>query len=306
MVDQQKTTLSKIKAAYGLNAQEAETLLNALFPDGVFPYEIWRQAYEKWGMADGLDCGQARQPGLQYLPENVCPTRMYAIQLVAALIDPARLHKLSALEEGFAAVIQATYEDMPFPFSKEKEALFRLMRDESKEFHKQKSSPAAWKIHHPLTVEYDFIHKMFPDTLVVNKAAAVRHLHSCGYPLRREVKGISPALVEKIIAASATQSEASPAQPQEDATPQAHGSTQTVRVSRSLWEGKTPEDICAAMRQSRHPDEVIAHVLYNWRGFRNKTEIGRLLGPASQEDSSCRKRTDRLLAAASRLNIVDS
>ena len=201
MLDPQKTTLARIKQAYGLNAQEGEALLNALYPDGVYFFEIWRQSFQKWGMDwkfGKKQEGKAENPQLAYCPEKYCPTRLFTIQLVASLFDPARLHNISALEAGFEVVIQATYDDCPFPFQAEKERLFKLMRKETKEYRRQKQTENVWRLHHHFTTEYDFIRSMFPDTIVVDKAAAVRHLHTCGYALQHETKGLSRALVDQI------------------------------------------------------------------------------------------------------------
>ena len=50
MLDPQKVTLSKLKEAFGLNSLEVESLLSELFPVGIFPYDTWCKAFEKWGM----------------------------------------------------------------------------------------------------------------------------------------------------------------------------------------------------------------------------------------------------------------
>ena len=52
MLDHQKTTLAKLKQAYGLNSQEAETLLAALAPEhDVFLYDTWKLAQAFWKKA---------------------------------------------------------------------------------------------------------------------------------------------------------------------------------------------------------------------------------------------------------------
>ena len=43
MLDEQKTTIAKLKQAYELSAQEAESLLCALSPDSVFPFILWQK-----------------------------------------------------------------------------------------------------------------------------------------------------------------------------------------------------------------------------------------------------------------------
>jgi hypothetical protein len=46
MLNPEHIPIGKLKQAYGLNEQEAEALLSVLWPNGVFPYELWEQAYD--------------------------------------------------------------------------------------------------------------------------------------------------------------------------------------------------------------------------------------------------------------------
>ena len=293
MLDPQRTTIAKLKEAYELNEQEAEQLLNALYPGAVYLFDVWRQSFAKWGMDwkfGKKQEGEAENPQFPYVPEKFCPTRIFAIQLVASLFDPARLCNISPLEEGFDAVILATYDDSPFPFQAEKEALFRLMRKETKEFHRQKHTENAWRLTHHFSTEYDFIHQMFPDTIVVDKAAAVRHLYTCGYSLRHEVKGLSRALVEQITASNNEQPAENP--------------KTAIAVPAALWDGKTNPAVRDALRESNYSDPVVAYVLYEWCGLTNKTQIGMLLGPVGAlPDSTSLRRANRLLAEADKLTI---
>lgn len=307
MLDSQKTTLSKVKAAYGLNGQEADALLNALFPDGVFPYEAWGEAYKKCGWDGLLPHGSAEPLNLAYIPNDICPTRIYAIQLVALLIDPARLHHISALEQGFQNVIQETYGVGPFPFQEEKENLFHLMRQENEEYQQQKSSEKIWRIHHQFTTEYNFIHEMFPDTIVVDKAAAIHHLAACGFPLRQEVKGITRSLVDSIIKAATQEaplvSEAASAQeePAGAVPPQEHGNI--IRVPAALWEGKPDTAVRDAMR-AEFDDSVIAYVLFRWCKVQ-KTRIGKVLSEKKfYDEKSYRNFVDKLLEKTDSLTIT--
>ncbi len=70
MLHHEQITIGKLKQAYVLNAQEAESLLNALFPDSVFPFETWRKAYEKWGMDSLFEGSPAKPLGFAYIPDN--------------------------------------------------------------------------------------------------------------------------------------------------------------------------------------------------------------------------------------------
>lgn len=293
MLDPQRTTIAKLKEAYGLNSQEAEELLNALYPDGVYPFEVWRHSFGKgrlsWKFGKKQE-GKAQNPQLAYFPEKFCPTRIFAIELVASLFDPARLHNISFLEQGVEAVILATYDDAPFPFKGEKEALFKLMRKEVKEYNSQKQTENVWRLTHHFSTEYDFVHQMFPDTIVVDKSAAVRYLHTCGYALCHEVKGLSRAVVEQLTTVTAE-----PADNLET----------TIAVPAALWDGKTNPAVRDAMRENNYSDPVIAYVLHEWCGLTNKTQIGILLGPVGAlPDSTSLRRANRLLAEADKLTIT--
>jgi ABC-type phosphate transport system ATPase subunit len=57
------------------------------------------------------------------------------------------------------------------------------------------------------------------------------------------------------------------------------------------------------MRQQEFADPVIAYVLHEWRGLKNKTQLGRLLGPGGKVDSTYLSLANRLLEEAKNLNI---
>ena len=83
----------------------------------------------------------------------------------------------------------------------------------------------------------------------------------------------------------------------------------TVNVPSILWKGKPSKSVIKAMRPKEEGGEgfseaVIAYVLFNWCGIKNKTQLGRLLGKPDQDDSSYRRLTARLLKEATSLTIT--
>lgn len=319
MLDTQKTAIFKIKEAFRLNGQEADELLNSIYPDGVYPFEIWHKAYEPLGMSVfHRNMRQGQEVYCNYiLPENLpkyCPTRVYAIEIVASVIEPARLTKVSNLERGYDYVIQATYDDSTFPYAEEKSTLFHFLRKESDKFHRQnKENATMWIRFHQATQYYNFLHEMFADTIVVDKADAIRHLVACGFPLHQEVKGITQSLVDSVIKAAAQEAlpvpESAPAldEPTADVPPKEQGNV--IRVPAALWEGKSDTSVREAMR-AEFDDSVIAYVLFRWCKVQ-KTRIGSLLWkkkyPEDEKPTdgkTYRNLANKLLKEADSLTIV--
>jgi len=128
--------------------------------------------------------------------------------------------------------------------------------------------------------------------LRVEKDSAVRFLTKEGYSFHREVKGLSKAIFDSILQETA---------PAESSTEQ-----HVILVPRSLWEGKTHTAVRNSMRShdgEGFSDAVIAHVLCEWCGLTNKTQIGRLLGKSGQDDSTYLRYAKTLLDEAEKLDI---
>jgi hypothetical protein len=55
MLDQEKIPLAKVKDAFKLNEHDADALITELWPQHVFPWELWRRTYDKFwrGVAVG-------------------------------------------------------------------------------------------------------------------------------------------------------------------------------------------------------------------------------------------------------------
>ena len=304
MLDEKQISIGKLKQAYELSDDEAYSLLGALLPDRIFPYALWRKAYAEfweWAVRAAVARYQIANPQFPdagALPEKHFPTQLCSTLLVRFFGDISKVIEVATLERGIDYIIEAAYGKENFPFKEQKDSFFRALREEENSPENWARTSGPLRISSMQAVDYFCITESLFDTIVVDKPAAVRHLHSCGYPLRREVKGVSHALVERIMA------DATAPATQED-TPQAPP-VSAVFVSRSLWEGKSPISVREGMRQQSFTDPVIAHVLYEWCGLKNKTQIGRLLGPADQDDSSYLRLTHRLLSEAATLNIQNA
>lgn len=93
---------------------------------------------------------------------------------------------------------------------------------------------------------HTFFLNLFDDAIAVDKTAAIHHLHTCGYSLRHEVKGLSRALVEKITASNA--------EPADN-----HGTA--IAVPAALWDGKTNPAVRDTLRENSYSDPVSKRVL---------------------------------------------
>ena len=83
----------------------------------------------------------------------------------------------------------------------------------------------------------------------------------------------------------------------------------SVKVPSVLWKGKPYASVRNAMRPKEEGgegflDAIIAYVLFNWCGLKNKTALGRLLGEPNKDTSSYRRLATRLLKEAASLTIT--
>ena len=300
MLDPKRIPIGKIKQAYELNVQEAEALLCALSPDGVFPYANWQKAHSefwKWSAADNARLYKLQEPPrFPEVGENLekikyFPTIPYAKWLVDFLIELSKLIYIEKIEKGFDYVIGETYDGDAFPFKYDKESLFYTLKSAEKNIRNVTKISILEKDYSIALPYFKFIFDFFPDTVPVDKVAAVLYLHSCGYSIRREVKGLSRAIVRRIIA------KATAPQVQNDASEAP--SPSAIAVPRALWYGKTPQTIRDAMTAKDYHKKIITHILYTRCDITNKTYIAKLL-------NTYPKKVTAFLAETAVMNIVDS
>lgn len=213
MSDQQKISMGRVRQAYDLTANEVEELIQALWPDAVFPVELWNRAHETFWRA----FADARQAVYKMesptLPQVDLSLKRFQTYLLAHdIMDFFRRLSLNihvnALKPGLTSILEESYEDMESIFSKEREFLFNSLDRLNTENIFEQYSPDSELFEKPIfsipVSSYHFIAHIFANTIVVDRDAAIRHLRH--YPLSREVKGITRALVESVLRAAPPES----------------------------------------------------------------------------------------------------
>lgn len=286
MVDPQKISMGRVRQAYGLNNNEAESVIQALWPDNVFPVGLWRRTHKTYWRAFA-DSNQAvynlESPSL---PEIDLSAKYFHFHLCALDVQ-AFFRKLSlniqasTLREGLNSILEESYEDTDAVFPEEREFLFNtLLRLETADFFEQYAQTSELFEEKILSIpisSYHFIAHIFTDTMLVDRDAAIRFLRN--YPLCREVKGITRALVASVLNSPLSEAsialEAAQAEPEVASSPPKR--QEHLSVSTALWRGKTKEDICTALREKGWGNLEIAHVLFHKRGITGKRAVGKLL-----------------------------
>ena len=319
MLDTERIPIGKLKQAYGLNEQDVQTLLSELLPNGVFPTDLWQKAYSSFWRGKILDYTvlynlnsppfPLKLSCLSFPKINIPPDSYYYIEkcremMWVLFVEVSSFLTSDKVKNGLDYILGESYATNDFIYEQEIKNLFDNLAIEDNNFAvrfgscinaKQFIETADDKRCAVSHNYFSCISKIFPDTIVVDKAAAILHFEKCGYPLRQEVKGISKAFVERIIATPVVHPPvATPVTP----------SASSIVVPRELWEGKTPKSARDSMQQQGFTDpRVIAYVLHHWCGLKNKTQIGRLLGSEGQDDSTYLRLAHRLLDKAAALNI---
>nr|WP_294509290.1 hypothetical protein [uncultured Bilophila sp.] len=325
MLDQQKISIGRVREAYRLTANEVETVIQAMWPHAVFPAELWRRAHEAY-WKDFADSNQAvYNIASPVLPQPcLSDKRLYTYLFGCDIMDFFRklswnIH-VNALQQGFKYILEETYDEIDKVFPEESEFLFHaLKRLETEDFSDQ-YSPESPLFEEPiLTIpasSYHFISHIFVDTILVNRDDTIRFLRN--YPLHKEVKGITRALVESILKAMPPET-IPPEIPKSQTEPltveEAEGGRLTFRIPATVWRGKPDHAVRDAMKDT-YPRAVIAYVLFYWCGPDNsetghktqvgrKTQMGRLFTEKEYSDpKSYRNLMNSLLEEAAAYTIV--
>lgn len=299
MLDAKKIPLARVKEAFRLNENDTEKLVAELWPQGVFPWELWGRAYDKFWRGVAASNAEMFKLNNPPYPEmtgiwadahvNAWSEKMYVFFSELAFALPA-----SSLQKGLDYVLEETYEDSSNIFPAEREALFSYLLEAEKGFD--------WYRFHPIDAEkldemlndkafsipknsYHFISLIMPDTMVVDKLAAVRYLLICELPFDHEVKGLTRDFVERVRVALAAENPiilppavALQNDPPVSATEEPGHKEDAILIPRALWEGMKPQQVCTEMRAAGYEDDApIAHALYYWVGVKNFTKIGTIL-----------------------------
>ena len=302
MFDPQKIPVFRVKEAYGLNVHEAQELLNELSPDNVFPYELWQKAYSSYWKDPAAECSRLYKvenppfPETHQLPEKYFPTETYATWMVDFFFEMARRIFAEDLESGFDYIVETTYDSKSAVSDSDRTYLFYHLQLVEKNIANITRVEGVKNIDVKLFAP-DVLLKIFPDTVGVNNISAIHYWSVIrGYPLSKEVKGITHAHVRSVIKETAQKA---PPVLETISKDIAHEQQNAILIPRALWDGKKPQQVCADMRIAGHTDDApIAHTLHYWVGIKNLTEIGTILRGERISDSARHKYARKKLKEA--------
>ena len=323
MTDRQNMTIGRVRQAYGLTAREGEMLVQALWPDAVQPLELWRTTFESCWQAFIAGSHAAYGTQLPEFPSAPEPdtgiqTYLLGFDVMEFFRTISTVVPLNSLRYGLDVILEESFENTASVFPKEREVLFNsLDRLNTEKIFEQYSSDSMLFEKPVCSIpvsSYHFIAHIFADTIMVDRDAAIRHLRY--YPLRREVKGITRALVESLLRAAPPESsvaDKAAAVPLCERSPQ--DGKLVFRIPGAVWEGRPDAAVRDAMKE-KYPLEVIAYVLLYWCGSQSsgtdhnasvgrKTHVGRLLAKKEYRDEkSYRNMVDNLLKRTNGYSIV--
>ena len=130
MLDPQKIPLLRVKQAYGLNDHEAQSLLHELSSTGVFPYDLWREAYSSYWKSQAVECSRLYKVENPPFPEacqgtgKYFSTETYATWMVNFFFEMARRISAKNLEDGFDYIVESTYDSKNAVSEADRESLF--------------------------------------------------------------------------------------------------------------------------------------------------------------------------------------
>lgn len=322
MIDQQKISIGRLRQAYNLTDTDVDELIQALWPNAVFPAELWHRAHDKF-WRDFADSNQAvYDMDSPTLPQaNLSLNRFQTYMFAHDIMDFFRRLSLNihvnALKQGLAYILEESYEDTDSVFTEERELLFNsLNRLETEDFSEQ-YSPDSDLFDKPIFFisisSYHFIAYIFVNTIMVDRDAAIKQLRN--FPLCKEQKGITQALLESILK---TTLQDSADEKTAMVIPLCERSSQDGKlvfsIPSAVWEGRPEPAVRDTMRE-KYPLAVIAYVLLYWCGSPKsataskntqgrKTYVGRLLAQKEyRDDKSYRNLMDALLQEAESYSI---
>lgn len=335
MLDPQKIPLARVKEAFALTVKEAESLVHALWPHHVLPWELWREAYARFWRSTAIDNAEVFGTNNPPFPEMTgiwadAPAQAWGEKMHVFLGEMVFALPATSLQSGLEYIIEETYGDSSTVFLAEREVLYKNLKEAEKDVDWRfypPTSPALIdamlneKAFGPPKKSYGFIGQVIPDTMIVDKFLAIRHLILGGIPFDHEVKGITRHYIERVMAtvmAEAPTSFPAKSSLQEDApmpnmdvvTEEATGTPaqdteNVIYIPEKYWKNKSPSGSRDALRSAGFPEFVIAYVLYEWIDLKNKTQIGRLLGENEDKDpKSHRNLTNDLLEQAASSTIL--
>ena len=303
--------MGRLRQAYLLTANEVETVIQALWPDKVFPMELWQRIHAKYwrGFADSnqavYNIESPALPEIQHTDKYFYP-HLCALDIMSFFRKLSLNIQAKILEDGLNHILEETYEDIDGVFPEERKYLFDTLtqlekQDTSKQYYDASDFFEDKILSLPAAI-YHFISHIFSDTVLVDKVAVIRHLRS--YPLKCEVKGITNALVNSILNSEPENSfHIADVKAEASTSPEPAVQGGIISIPRALWEHK-PETSVRDCMKDEYSDAIIAYVLLKWRKI-PKTRIGQLLSKKQfEDDKSYRNLVDRLLQETEQYSIV--
>ena len=258
-------------------------------------------------------------PEIHQQTEKYCPTETYAKWIVDFFYEMARRISVKDLESGFDYIVETTYDSKSAVNDSDRSFLFYHLQLVEKNIASVTRVEGVKSIDLRLSSP-DVLLNIFPDTVAVNNLSAIHYWSVIrGFPFVKEVKGITEKMVEFVIKRAAQKMSPAlepeqsdiitethiPSSVGQEAPPNTlpevaeHGQKEgMILISRSLWEGKTGQQVCNDMRVAGHDDTPIAHALHHWVGIKSITEIGTILRGEGITDSARYKHAQKHLEQA--------
>ena len=326
MFEPQKIPLFRVKQAYGLGEYEPQELLDYLSPDGVFPYELWQKAYSSYWKYPAAECSRLYKvenppfPETHQIPEKYFPTETYAKWIVDFFYEMARRISFKDLESGFDYIVETTYDSKSAVNDSDRTFLFYHLELVEKNIASITRVEGVKNIDLKLSAPHVLLN-IFPDTVAVNNLSAIHYWSVIrGFPFVKEVKGITEKMVEFVIKRAAQKMPPVPEPEQSDIITETHIPSSVgeeappntlpevaehgqkegmILIPRSLWEGKTGQQVCNDMRIAGYKEDApIAYALHYWVGIKSITEIGTILRGEGITDSARYKHAQKHLELA--------
>lgn len=327
MLDSQKIPLARVKEAFVLTVQETENLVDALWPQHVLPWELWREAYARFWRSTAIDNAEVFGTNNPPFPEMTgiwadAPAYAWRDKMYGFLGEMVFALPAKSLQSGLEYILEETYGDSSNVFSEERKLLYASLEEAEKDvdwrFYPRTSAAHIDAMLNEKAFgnpkkSYNFIGQVIPDAMIVDKFLAVRHLILCGIPFVHEVKGITRHYVERVMNALLAEaptsfSAATPRQvsasPKLDTDTPASDAENVIYVPEEYWKNKSWSGSLELLRRDGFPEFVIAYVLYEWIGPKNKTQIGCLLGDNEKKDAKSHRNLINALLDQAALAVI--
>ena len=310
MLNKDRIPIGRLAQAFvGLNERNMEGLISSLPPESVYPYDLWREAYDA-SLGRFVHPRMIQNKLFESIPIPLIPRDDNLLAVGSTLEECANL----ALRLFYAIFVRAPYKAVDIldylieetdesdtnPFKRDRHYLIEFiiaLEDRARDAREYKWEDKLPPLSDSPGQRYDFIPKLFQHTLVVDKAVAVWYCIEHDFPWKQEVKGLSRATYDRIIASMSQ----APSLPSTD--PSSEPELPTITIPRDWWQGKNARLIHKAVTQNGYKDEITAHILFHKRK-ETKKEIGEFFIGTENDESTCRRHANKLLGKTEEYRII--